>query len=201
MMLINPFMVAHAIPASTEILMPFTTASGFTDVAGGHAITVVGTPTIATLSGVFDDGALLVSPTSYIKVNSTPTLSLGAKVPFTVEFDVYITIGTYPAGILSMRDSNVYVPFIINRDGSLIGNDTLLSFAGIAASIPLNTKTRVKLVGDGTNITEYINGVAAAISRPHPNWSSIDRFLTIGHDVSGSMTGYISNFRFSSVVL
>jgi hypothetical protein len=201
MMLINPFMVSPSIAASTRILMPFTTTSGFVDVAGGHAITVVGTPTIATLAGVFDDGALLVSPTSYIKVDSTPTLSLGAKAPFTVEFDVYITIGTYPAGILSMRDSNVYVPFIINRDGSLIGNDTLDAFSGIAASIPLNTKTRVKLVGDGTNITEYINGVAAAISRTHSNWSSIDRFLTIGHDFSGSMTGYISNFRFSNVAL
>lgn len=200
-MLINPYQVMPSIPASTRILMPFTTTSGFVDVAGGHAITVVGTPTIATLAGVFDDGALLVSPTSYIKVDSTPTLSLGAKVPFTVEFDVYITIYTYPAGILSMRDSNVYVPFIINMDGSLIGNGALTSFSGIAASIPLNTKTRVKLVGDGTNITEYINGVAAAISRPHSNWSSIDRFLTIGHDFSGSMTGYISNFRFSNVAL
>ena len=199
-MIINPYNVAPSIPASTRILMPFTTASGFTDVANNHAITVVGTPTIATLSGVFDDGALLVSPTSYIKVNSTPTLSLGAKVPFTVEFDVYITIGTYPAGILSMRDSNIYVPFIIIMDGSLIGNDTLDAFSGIAASIPLNTKTRVKLVGDGTNITEYINGVASA-TRPHSNWSSIDRFLTIGHDFSGSMTGYISNFRFSTVAL
>ena len=199
-MIINPYNVAPSIPASTRILMPFTTASGFTDVANNHAITVVGTPTIATLSGVFDDGALLVSPTSYIKVNSTPTLSLGAKVPFTVEFDVYITIGTYSAGILSMRDSNVYVPFIINRDGSLIGNGALNAFSGIAASIPLNTKKSIKLVGDGTNITEYINGVASA-TRAHSNWSSIDRFLTIGHDFSGSMTGYISNFRFSNVAL
>lgn len=199
-MLINPFMVAPAIPASQKILMPFTTTSGFVDVAGGHAITVVGTPTIATLSGVFDDGALLVSPTSYIKVDSTPTLSLGAKVPFTVEFDVYITIGTYSAGILSMRESNVYCPFIINMDGSLIGNSALNAFSGIAASIPLNTKKSIKLVGDGTNITEYINGVASA-TRPHSNWASIDRFLTIGHDFSGSMTGYISNFRFSNVAL
>lgn len=200
MMIINPFVVAPAIPASTKILMPFTTTSSFVDVAGGHAITVVGTPTIATLSGVFDDGALLVSPTSYIKVDSTPTLNLGAKVPFTIEFDVYITVSPYPCGILSMRESNVYVPFVINMDGSLIGNDALNSFAGIAASIPLNTKTRVKLVGDGTNITEYINGVASA-TRPHSNWSSIDRFLTIGHDFSGSMTGYISNFSFSNVAL
>ena len=201
MMLINPYQVMPSIPASTRILMPFTTTSGFVDVAGGHAITVVGTPTIATLSGVFDDGALLVSPTSYIKVDSTPTLNLGAKVPFTIEFDVYITVSPYPCGILSMRESNVpFVPFIINMDGSLIGNDALSSFAGIAASIPLNTKKSIKLVGDGTNITEYINGVASA-TRPHSNWSSIDRFLTIGHDYKGSMTGYISNFSFSNVAL
>lgn len=200
MMLVNPYQVMPSIPASTRILMPFTTASGFVDVAGGHAITVVGTPTIATLAGVFDAGALLVSPTSYIKVDSTPTLSLGAQVPFTVEFDVYITVSPYPCGILSMRESNVYVPFVINMDGSLIGNSALNAFSGIAASIPLNTKKSIKLVGDGTNITEYINGVASA-TRPHSNWSSIDRFLTIGHDFSGSMTGYISNFRFSNVAL
>jgi len=199
-MLINPFMVAPAIPASTKILMPFTTTSGFADVANYHAITVIGTPTIATLGGVFDDGALLVSPTSYIRVDSTPTLSLGAKTPFTFECDVYITVDTYPCGILSMRSTGIYVPFVINRDGSLIGNNTLDAFSGIAASIPLNTKTRVKLVGDGTNITEYINGVLNG-SVTHSNWSSIDRFLTIGHDYSGSMTGYISNFRFSNVAL
>lgn len=199
-MLVNPYQVMPSIPASTRILMPFTTTSGFVDVAGGHAITVVGTPTIATLAGVFDGGALLVSPTSYIKVDSTPTLNLGAKVPFTIEFDVYITVSPYPCGILSMRTSNVYCPFVINMDGSLIGNSALNAFSGIAASIPLNTKKSIKLVGDGTNITEYINGVASA-TRPHSNWSSIDRFLTIGHDFSGSMTGYISNFRFSNVAL
>ena len=200
-MIINPFMVAPVMPASTEIHMPFTTTSGFADVANNHAITVIGTPTIATLGGVFDDGALLVSPTSYIRVDSTPALNLGAQTPFTFECDVYITVGTYPCGILSMRSTGIYVPFVINKDGSLIGNSELSAWSGIAASIPLNTKTRVKLVGDGTNITEYINGVAAAISRPHSNWSSIDRFLTIGHDFSGSMTGYISNFRFSNIAL
>ena len=200
MMVINPYMVAPSIHASTEILMPFTTTSGFADVANNHAITVIGTPTIATLGGVFDDGALLVSPTSYIRVDSTPTLSLGAKTPFTVEFDVYITIGTYPCGILSMRASNVYVPFIINMDGSLIGNSTLRAWSGIAASIPLNTKTRVKLVGDGTNIKEYINGVLNGTAT-HSNWESTNRFLNIGHDFSGSMTGYISNFRFSNIAL
>ena len=199
-MLINPFMVAPAIPASTEILMPFTTTSGFADVANNHAITVVGTPTIATLGGVFDDGALLVSPTSYIRVDSTPTLSLGAKTPFTFECDVYITVGTYPCGILSMRSTGIYVPFVINRDGSLIGNSTLSGWSGIAASIPLNTKTRIKLVGDGTNIKEYINGVLKG-TVTHPNWISTNRFLNIGHDFSGSMTGYISNFRFRNAVV
>ena len=199
-MLINPFMVAPAIPASAEILMPFTTTSGFTDVANNHAITVIGTPTIATLGGVFDDGALLVSPTSYIRVDSTPTLSLGAKTPFTFECDVYITVNTYPCGILSMRSTGIYVPFVINRDGSLIGNSTLGVWSGIAASIPLNTKTRIKLVGDGTNIKEYINGVLNG-TVTHPNWISTNRFLNIGHDFSGSMTGYISNFRFSNVAL
>jgi len=108
--------------------------------------------------------------------------------------------GTYPCGILSMRSTGIYVPFVINRDGSLIGNSTLSVWSGIAASIPLNTKTRVKLVGDGTNIKEYINGVLKG-TVTHPNWESTNRFLNIGHDFSGSMTGYISNFRFRNVAL
>ena len=199
-MVINPFMVAPAIPASAEILMPFTTTSGFADVANNHAITVIGTPTIATLGGVFDDGALLVSPTSYIRVDSTPALNLGAQTPFTFECDVYITVSPYPCGILSMRSTGIYVPFVIIRDGSLIGNSELSAWSGIAASIPLNTKTRVKLVGDGTNIKEYINGVLMG-TVTHPSWPSSNGFLNIGHDFSGSMTGYISNFRFRNAVV
>ncbi len=200
MMLINSYSVVPAIPSSTKILMPFTTATGFTDIANNHAITVIGSPTITTLGGVFDDGALLVSSAAYVRVDSTPTLSLGAQAPFTFECDVYITGGTGAGGVLSMRSSGSYAPFVVNMTYTLIGNSALNNWATLTGSVPLNTKTSVKITGDGTNIRQYINGVLTGTTS-HSNWTSINRFLNIGYDFSGSMTGYISNLRFSNVAL
>ena len=51
-----------------------------------------------------------------------------------------------------------------------------------------------------TNIKEYINGVLMG-TVTHPSWPSSNGFLNIGHDYSGSMTGYISNFRFRNAVV
>lgn len=199
-MLINPFMVAPSIPASTRILMPFTTASGFTDVANNHAITVVGSPTITALGGVFDNGALLVSSAAYVRVNSTSTLDLSAKTPFTLECYVYITGGTGASGFLSMRNSGSYVPIVANAQYSLIGNSALNNWATLAGTIPLNTKMHVAIVGDGTNIKIYIGGALTGTTA-HPSWTSTNRFLNVGYDFSGSMTGYISSLRFSDIAV
>ena len=87
MMIINPFFkVMPSIPASTRILMPFTTTSGLTDVAGGHSITITGTPSISTGRSKFGQGSLLVTSGSYLRIDSTPTLDVSANKAFTLSF-------------------------------------------------------------------------------------------------------------------
>jgi len=203
-MLINPFMVAPArpdIPASTKILMPFTTTSGFTDVANNHAITVVGSPTISTAQSKFGAGALLVNTTTnYLRIAATPTLNFSGNKVFTIELWVYTTAYTGDS-ILSTRNASVYSPFLIGQQRSLIGNASLNTWTFLTAAIPTNQWVHVALVMDGTNIKEYVNGVKTGATVAHPSWPSSNSFLNIGYDVSGSFAGYINDLRISDVAV
>ena len=197
MMLINPFMDAHAIPASTKILMPFTTDSGFTDIANNHAITVVGGPTITTTESKFGAGALRVTGGNYLKINSTSTLNMSSKKTLTFECWVYMTNTVGGGGILSTRDTPVYTNIVVKASFTLIGDAYLNNWSSISATLPLNQWVHVALVLDGTNIKEYINGVQTGSSLAHPSWPSSNNFLLIGHDFDGGITGYINDLRIS----
>jgi len=200
MMLINPFMVAPAIPASTKILMPFTTTSGLTDVAGGHATTSKGSPTISMTQSRFGSGALYIDAGTSLKINSTSTLNLDGLVPFTFEFWVYNTRNTSNAGFISMRDMNVYCPIVVQKDQSLIGNNALSGWKTLTATIPLSQWVHVALVGDGVNIKQYINGLESG-SVTHSNWANGNNFLNIGIDHDDSFIGYINDLRFSKIAI
>lgn len=198
-MLINPYNVAPSIPASTRILMPFTTASGFTDVANNHAITVSGS-TISTVQSKFGAGALKLNSGSFVRIDSTPTLNFSAKKVFTVEFWVYGT-GYTGDTILSTRNSGVYSPFLVGQSRSLIGNASLNNWTVLNAAIPLNQWAHVALVFDGTNIKEYVDGVKTGGTVTHPSWPSVNNFLIIGNDISGYMNGYLNDLRISDIAV
>jgi len=198
-MLINPFMVAPArpaIPASTKILMPLTTADGFADIANNHAITVIGSPTISTAQSKFGAGSLHVSSGNYLRINSTSTLDVSGKKPFTFECWVYNTRNTSSAGFISMRDTVAYCPIVVQKDQSLIGYNALSGWKTLTATIPLSQWVHVALVGDGVNIKQYINGLESG-SVTHSNWSNGNNFLNIGRDHDDSFVGYMNDFRFS----
>lgn len=199
MMIVNPFVFAHAIPASTKILMPFTTTSSFADVANNHAITVIGSPTISTAQSKFGAGSLRVTIGNYLIINSTPTLDMSGKKPFTFEFWVYLTIDHYSgSGILSTRgDTPSYTNIVVKRNFTLIGDAYLNNWSAVNAAIPLNQWVHVALVLDGTNIKEYINGVQAGPSSAHPSWPVGDKFLNVGRDFDGATDGYINDLRIS----
>jgi hypothetical protein len=204
MMLINPFMVAHAIPASTKILMPFTTDSGFTDIANSHAITVIGSPTISTAQSKFGAGSLRVSSGNYLRINSTSTLDMSGKKPFTFECWVYLTSGhSSGGGILSMRSSPaVYCPLVVKEAWTLIGDGSLSNWDILSnyEAVGRNTWSHVALVFDGTNVRLYVNGASdnpADSSGPHPSWPVGDRFLNVGYDADGVIDGYINDLRIS----
>ena len=188
--------------STTKILMPFTTTSGLTDVAGGHSITLRGSPAISTSQSKFGNGALYIDTGTSLKINSTATLNLDGLVSFTFEFWVYNTRTTYNASFISMRDAPVYCPLVVMKGWTLKGNSTLTGFTILTPSpaVPLNQWAHVAIVGDGTNIKEYINGVLV-ITTAHPNWSNGNNFLNIGQDAEDTFVGYINDFRFSNTAI
>ena len=204
-MLINPFVFAHAIaiPASTKILMPFTTTSSFADVANNHAITVVGSPTISTAQSKFGAGSLRVTIGNYLRINSTPTLDMSGKKPFTFEFWVYLTSShSTTSGILSMRNGGEYCPLVVKESITFIGDGSLnnWSFLSSYGVVGRNTWSHIALVFDGTNVKLYINGTLSnpdIAVKPHPSWPVGDRFLNVGYDVNGVTDGYINDLRIS----
>ena len=196
--LLNP----SAPAVDPKILMPFTTASGFTDIANNHAITVIGSPTISTAQSKFGAGSLRVSSGNYLIINSTSTLDMSGKKPFTFECWVYLTSGhSSGSGILSMRNSYVYCPLVVKESITFIGYDSLDSWIFLSSSgVGRNTWSHVALVFDGTNVRLYINGTfdnPAASSGLHPSWPVGDRFLNVGYDFDGVTDGYINDLRIS----
>ena len=209
MMVINPYMVAPSIPASTRILMPFTTTSSFADVANNHAITVVGSPTISTAQSKFGAGSLRVSSGNYLRINSTSTLDMSGKKPFTFECWVYLTSGhSSVGGILSMRSSAVYCPLVVKESTTFIGNDSLnnWSFLSSYGVVGRNTWSHIALVFDGTKVRLYVNGNGTfenptISTKPHPSWPVGDRFLNVGYDHDGVTDGYLNDLRISDIAV
>lgn len=188
--------------STTKILMPFTTTSGLTDVAGGHSITLRGSPAISTSQSKFGNGALYIDSGTSLKINRTATLNLDGLVPFTFEFWVYNTRDHYNVAFISMRETPVYCPLVVMKGWTLIGNSTLTGWTILTPSttVPLNQWAHVAIVGDGTNIKEYINGVLV-ITTAHPNWSAGNNLLNIGEETNDTFVGYMNDFRFSNTAI
>ena len=198
--LLNPS--APAVDPNLVLLMPFTTTSGFADVANNHAITVIGSPTISTAQSKFGAGSLRVTSGNYLIINSTSTLDMSGKKPFTFECWVYLTSGhSSLGGILSMRSSAVYCPLVVKDDRTFIGNDSLNGWSFLSGGVVgRNTWSHVAIVFDGTNVRLYVNGTfdnPIISTRPHPSWPVGDRFLNVGYDVDGATDGYINDLRIS----
>jgi len=201
MMLINPFNVSPSSTATT-ILMPFTVTSGLADVVSGHATTSTGSPTISMTQSRWGNGALYIDAGTSLKINSTSTLNLDGLVPFTFEFWVYNTRNTINASFISMRDAPVICPLVVMKGWTFKGNSVLTSFTILTPSttVPLNQWAHIAIVGDGTNIKEYVDGVLA-ITTAHPNWSAGNNLLNIGQDPEDSFVGYMNDLRFSNTAI
>ena len=198
-MLINPFMVAPAIP-STVALYHFD--SDFSDSSPfSNSTTIIGTPTIDTIVTKFGGGsASFVAAGSIsdprVLIPATANLKVGNLQPFTVEFWFYGNPAEpNGSGMVTMRDYSVYCPFVIRPQSVYIGNADLLSWTfSPAFNGTVDAWNHFALVADGTNIKLYLNGTSF-FTTTHPNWADDNRKLSIGADLYG-FTGRIEELRF-----
>jgi len=187
------------------LLMHFNT--DFSDSSPfSNSTTIIGTPTIDTIVTKFGGGSASFVGAAYaygprLLIPSTPNLKVGNKQPFTVEFWFFGNPSEpYGSGMVTMRDTAVYCPFVIRPQSVYIGNSTLNGWTfSPAFSGTSGVWNHFALVADGTNLKLYLNGVSF-FTTTHPNWPDDNQKLSIGADVYG-FTGLIDELRFKKEVV
>lgn len=197
-----------AVVDHTKILLPLNYNTTFADIAGGHSVTKHGTPALGNGDGFghskWSNGSLgtNLTATSYLTIDSTPTLDLSGRKPFTIECWIFANpYGSGGSAIFSMRSGSGFCPIVMNFYNTKIGDSALASWQNTLTIQPSNEVWRhVAIVGDGTNITIYRGGTSIA-QVAHPDWPVGDRFLNIGQDVEANSGCYFNDFRFSNAAL
>lgn len=190
----------------TKILLPLNYNTTFADITGNAVVAKYGSPELGNGDGYgkskWANGSLATNLTasSYITIDSTPTLDLSGRKPFTIE--CWVFANPYSSGgspIFSMRSGSGFCPIVMNFNNTKIGDSTLTSWQNTLTIQPSNgTWQHVAIVGDGTNITIYRGGTSIA-QVAHPDWPVGDRFLNIGHDAEANSWCYFNDFRFSDI--
>lgn len=198
MMIVNPY--SFVTGTSTSLLMHFD--SSFSDSSAfANSVTITGTPTIDTGVAKFGAGSASFVASGSISdprvlIPATSNLKVGNLQPFTVEFWFYGNPSEpYGSGMVTMRDSSYYCPFVIRPQSVYIGNATLSAWTfSPAFNGTVAAWNHFALVADGTNLKLYLNGTSF-FTTTHPNWADSDQKLSIGADLYG-FTGLIDELRF-----
>ncbi len=187
---------------TTQILMPLNFTDNFLDIKNNHSITPIGTPLINIGDGYslsrWGDGALYTDGASYLRIDSTPSLDLSGRKPFTIE--CWVFANPYSAGgsaIFSMRTTSGFCPIVVNFGHTKIGNSALTGWQNDLIINFSQSWWHFAIVGDGTTITVFLYGVSVA-QVPHPDWPVGDGFLNIGHDPEANSWCYFNDIRISN---
>ena len=190
--------------STTQILMPLNFTSSFADIKNNHTITVIDAPVINVGDGYgfskFGNGALYAKSnlsSNYLRIESPPTLDLSGKKPFTIECWAFPNPYYGGSAIFSMRTSNGYCPISLLYTSARIGNSTLTAWNTLPIGTANQSWLHYAVVGDGTNITVYVNGIEKG-QVSHPDWPAGDRFLNVGHDPDANSWCYFNDMRVSS---
>lgn len=173
-------------------------ASVFTDSSTyNHTMTKTGAPTTSSTLSRFGTTSLKNSGSSSVNSPTSALFDLSNKVPFCAEFWTY----GYTAldHTFTTRNAAVYCPFEVRGTGTgtmygFVGDATLTGWqtTGLGTggtSIPAASWNHIAIVGDGTTIKLYLNGVQYGISSPHPSWPVGARTFYIGRDGDGFASG------------
>lgn len=196
---------------NAQSLLAFNGSNGSTTITDGAVSptatwTASGSAQLSTATKKFGTASLSVNgSTSYVSSTSVAAFNFGTLVPFTVECWVYPsnttsgtrTIFTQPLSVNSRT-------FIIYQSGTniawYIGNAGLTTWAvnTEAAAFTANTWHHVALVGNGTGLVLYVDGVSK-LTTTQLSWISANRYFEIGGDtqLGWYFNGFIDDFKVS----
>lgn len=170
---------------------------------GAVAITANGDAQITTSNSRFGSGSATFDGTGdYLSTPSSSAFNFSGTA-FTVEC-WFRPANTTQSGrsIFSQRIAPVFAPFEVRQSGTgvswLIANAAMSSWASTASSatgiITANTWHHIALVGNGSTVVLYVNGVSR-LSATQSAWTSANRTMYFGSGGDGAYTGQIDEIR------
>jgi len=148
-----------------------------------------------TASGIFSVGA-------FINTTNSALFAFGSG-SFTVEAWIYRTGTSNNQAVISTRTGAQYSPFELILDAAtvsiLVSNAAITAWQSIdsfgGVSVPLNTWTHLAFVGNGTNLSLYVNGTKSTTVLAQPAWSNTTSTLYFGKGGNGNYQGNIDEIR------
>jgi len=197
MMLINPFMVAPAIPASTKLLMHFDGADGgttFTDSSlSAHSITRTGTVTTSNVQSKFGGTSLKNLNEGALIIPNSSDFNLGLN-DFTIECWVYLL--SYNTFNTVLDATNSPSGAIWRFWASYSGSSNKVNFYGVTSSVAvsLNTWTHIAVSRVSGSTKVYVNGVGGT-AVTLGNIASNNSNIVIGKTDTFGSNMYIDELR------
>jgi len=188
-------------PAKVKLLLHFN--ADFADSSPNNvAVTATGNVAISALDTKFGVGKVQYGASPRDGKLKTPLFfNFGNQRPFTLCF--WAKGGDGNGSLVVTRDTPVFTftPFDLSRGGSfLFANGALNAWAFMSVNSSANDWTHFAVVADGTNIKAYKNGVLQG-SIAHPNWPSVDSFLSVGKSDGTSINAALDEFLLYDGVL
>lgn len=197
-------------PNYTQSLLHFDGSDGSTTIVDEKGITWTasgGGLALATAQSKFGSASLLVPANNKMTYSSDPVFEKANKAVFTAECWFYAPSGVYSTimasritagaiGTVAMTSTpGLQIEVKIANAGRTVDNTTN------AGSFSANTWTHIAVVGDGTNITTYLNG-SQINQQTHPNWTADSQtaLQVFGTAQYTAGPNYVDEFRYSNTV-
>jgi PKD repeat protein len=148
----------------------------------------------------------------YISAGSSTSFGFTANQQFTVEAWVYPgpnSITSPNKGLFSMRIAGIYCPFELRLNGTsltwLVADSNLGNWAAISTlsgvNLVQNSWNHVALVGNGTTLNVYVNGIASSTTATQAAWPVTARTLYFGAGGDGQLVDtYLDEIRVTTGV-
>lgn len=188
-------------PAKVKLLLHFD--ADFTDSSPDNvAVTATGNVSVSTNSPLLGAGSAFFGDSPRTGALGTPLFfDFGNQRPFTICFRSGAGNGISPSGAwVSTSDFSTISPIQLSTTYLYLGNSTLSAYSGPYNPVPASS-SHVAMIGDGTNIKLYENGVLK-LTVAHPNWPSNLYKLQIGKSAGiNNFQGFLDEFLLYDGVL